>query len=95
MSVKHWLGIVLAVGSVIGCAGQQTQRVSFDERFGDTVRDMVEAQTYRSDDEVPTLRGDKATEAMREYRREKSRRHSRGLEMLRLPGSRSGGGGRP
>lgn len=53
--------------------------------FGDSVRHMIQAQTYEPDDEVPSLQGDKAAAAMDAYRADRGARErfGRGLMLYR------------
>ncbi|WP_435100889.1 hypothetical protein [Arhodomonas sp. AD133] len=62
-SIRSFLVMALAVLAA-GCAGTQTD----DARFGDSVRQMIEDQTYQPGDHVPPTRGDQASGAMKRYR---------------------------
>jgi hypothetical protein len=51
-------------------------------KFGESVRHMIQAQTYAPGDEVPPLRGDNAAAAMDTYRSDTGTRERFGRGLL-------------
>ena len=52
--------------------------------FGESVRHMIQAQTYEPGDEVPSLRGENAAAAMDAYRTDRGDRERVGRGMMRV-----------
>jgi hypothetical protein len=52
--------------------------------FGESVRHMIQVQTYAPGDEVPSLKGDNAAEAMEAYRRDTGTRERFGKGLMGL-----------
>ncbi|WP_290653171.1 hypothetical protein [Aquisalimonas sp.] len=72
--------LALLVPLLAACATPGGER----PEFGASVRHVIEAQTYESDGEVPSLSGDKAAAAMERYRTDTGdpRRFGRGTDGL-------------
>ncbi|EPC02458.1 hypothetical protein L861_08780 [Litchfieldella anticariensis FP35 = DSM 16096] len=79
-----WRLAVIALGSVLltACAAQPGADLP---EYGDSVRRMIELQTYPPEDEVGTMRGDKPAAAMRAYRQPPTSGQASQAPMVVMP----------